>query len=123
MSEALKFAFTKLNNTNYYMWKFKMTLLLQKEKVYDVITGEEPSPSTESWTNKNQQAFAMIGLNIEDDQLIHIRSSKTARAAWESLQKYHEKGSANTKVRLFKGLMAMKLHDDEDMERAHNLYK
>lgn len=116
MSEAMKYTFTKLNNSNYFAWKFKMQLLLAKEKSWKVISDAAPSPVTEEWRNKDQLAYATIGLNVEDDQLVHIRSAKTAVEAWNSLKAYHEKNTTNSKFRLLKSVMAMRLDDGGDME-------
>lgn len=116
MAEAIKFTFTKLNNGNYYSWKWRMQLLLIKEKTWNVISEAKPNPVTDEWRSKNASAYATIGLNVEDDQSNIIRSTKTAKEAWDALNKYHMKSSANSKVRLLKNLMVMQLDEGGDME-------
>jgi len=48
MSVDIKYAITKLNNTNYFVWKFKMQLLLTKEGAWECITADPPNPETEA---------------------------------------------------------------------------
>lgn len=93
-----------------------MQLLLTKEKTWNVIEESAPSPFTDEWRNKDASAYATIGLNFEDDQANIIRSMKTAREAWDALKSYHEKGSANSKVRLLKNIMSMRLEEGGDVE-------
>nr|XP_012216472.1 PREDICTED: uncharacterized protein LOC105668604 [Linepithema humile] len=111
-----KYAITKLNNTNYFVWKFKMQLLLTKEGVWETVIADPPNPETEAWKKKDSLAYATIGLNVEDEQLILIRNTKTAKSAWEALKTYHEKSNANSVVRLIKRLMNMKLEEGADLE-------
>lgn len=61
MTEPMKFTFTKLNNTNYYNWKWKMQLLQTKEKNWKVIDESAPAVMTEEWKNKDASAYATIG--------------------------------------------------------------
>ena len=44
MAEYGRLVMTKLNNANYQTWKFKMELLLTKEKLWDVVTDDPPDP-------------------------------------------------------------------------------
>jgi len=85
MSVDIKYAITKLNNTNYFVWKFKMQLLLTKEGAWECVTADPPNPETEAWRKKDSLAYASIGLNVEDEQLVLIRSTKTAKSAWDNL--------------------------------------
>lgn len=116
MSIDTKYAITKLNNRNYFVWKFKMQLLLTKEGTWENIIAAPPDPITEAWNKKDSIAYATIGLNVKDDQLVLIRSTKTAKSAWEALRTYHEKSNANSLVRLTKRLMNMKLDEGADLE-------
>lgn len=81
-----KVQLAKLNNRNYSNWKFKIELLLIKEKVWDTISKPRPATPDPTWTEKDQTARAIIGLNIEDNQLVHVRNETSAKAAWEKLK-------------------------------------
>jgi len=65
---------------------------------------------------KDSLAYATIELNMEDEQLVLIRSTNNAKSAWNALKMYHEKSNANSLVRLIKRLMNMKLEERSDLE-------
>jgi len=81
-----------------------MQLLLTKESAWECVTADPPNPETEAEKRrkKDSLAYASIGLNVEDEQLVLIRSTKAAKSAWDSLRMYHEKSNANSLVRLIK---------------------
>lgn len=97
-----KVQIVKLNNRNYFNWKYKMQLLLIKEKVWYTISKDKPTTLTEEWTEDDQLAIALIGLNIEDNQLPHVRKTTEAKAAWNALKTMHEKDTLVTKVTLMR---------------------
>lgn len=81
--------FEKLNNTNFTNWKFKIELLLKKENLWkaiattapreppDTVTAAEKAEFQKAraeWCRADEEAFSIIGLLIEDDQIVHIRS-------------------------------------------------
>lgn len=106
----------KLNNNNYSNWKFKMELLLTKEKSWKVIRDRRPvlndagtnAREIDDWDKLDCDARATIGLSIEDDQIIHVRSAKTAKEAWDSLKNYHEKSTLSNKVYLMRTICSMR---------------
>ena len=70
------------------------------------------------WNKSDGKARVRIGLSVEDDQLIHIKSVKTAKQAWTTLKEYHQKATLTSKVLLLKRLCRTVLSDDGNME-AH----
>ena len=110
------FKITKLNNSNYQTWKYKLEMLLLKEGLFDYVGKEKPSTTTSEWDVKDGKAKAIIGLLVEDNQLIHVRKLNTAKQYWEALKSYHEKSSLTNKVFLLKKLCKMRLSQDGDME-------
>lgn len=121
-SVETKYHIERLNNENYFVWKFKLRMLMVKEGTWFCIDLAAPAATEttklEEWSKKDQQGLATIGLNVSDDQLIHIRNAKTSKEAWIALQEYHEKNTANSKVRLMKTIMRLRLEEGGDME-AH----
>jgi len=115
MAEYSRLVMTKLNNANYQTWKFKMELLLTKEKLWNVVTDDPPDPVTDEWSIKAKQAQATIGLLLEDSQLHIIRKETTSKATWTAVQRYHEKSTMSSKVSLLKKICALELRDDGDM--------
>lgn len=117
MAEGTKVLVTKLNNNNYQLWKFKMELLLLKEDQWHVIQNQKPDNVAEAeWKKLDGKARATIGLLIEDNQVTHIRNTKTAKEAWEALKAYHEKATLTSKVFILKKLCRMNLSEDGNVE-------
>lgn len=109
---------TKLNSENYLVWSFKLKLFLTKEGCWDVI--EDPLPLLDQrnaeWKKKYSQAYANIGLLIEDNHLSHIKYAKTAEDAWDILKKYHQQSTLSNKVYLIRKICRIQLSADGNME-------
>lgn len=116
-----KFSITKLNNTNFQVWKCKVELLLIKEDLWHTIGTARPTAPDEKWLKADRQARATIGLLVEDDQLRHIKDINSAKEAWIALQNYHQKASLTNQVFLFKRICSMKLSENGDMESHLNV--
>lgn len=124
MVDNVKTTITKLNNENYFTWKFKMELLLIKDEVWHVISGTPMTLSSDRsnqaavdvWKKSDDKARAMIGLLVEDNQLSHIRSKTTAKQMWETLKEYHEKSTLSNKVILMRQICGAKMEEGGDME-------
>lgn len=109
---------SKLNNTNFFNWKFKLELLLIKEKVWHTISKETPTglALTEKWSEQDETARALIGLNVEDTQLIYIRNAKSAKEAWKNLKEIHENDSVTCIVTLFRQLYSTRMEEGQDLQ-------
>lgn len=136
----------KLNNNNYTTWKYKMELLLIKENLWDEVmkdpdenkirNADDTSDTSDNsdddnstvlsvvssakWIKKDNKARAMIGLMVEDDQLVHIRNEKTALSSWKALQKYHQKHTLSNKVHLIRSICSLKLEENGDVQKHIN---
>src|SRR5580765_4224138 len=110
-----RFSITKLNNTNFQVWKCKVELLLIKEDLWHTISTDRPAIPDERWLKADRQARATVGLLVEDDQLRHIKDTSSAKEAWTALQNYHQKASLTNQVFLFKKICSMKLSENGDM--------
>lgn len=111
-----KVQIVKLVKRNYFNWKYKMQLLLIKEKVWYTFSKAKPTSVTDKWTEDDQSAMASIGLNIEDNQLPHVRKTTEAKAAWNALKTMHEKDTLVTKVTLMREMYETKMNEGEDIE-------
>lgn len=98
-----------------------MQLLLIKEGLWDIVNKVPPTIPDANWLLNDKKATAIIGLLVEDDQLIHIRDVTCARAAWLGLKEYHEKPLLSNKVLLLKRLCRMNLAKGENVEEHINL--
>lgn len=115
-----RFVITKLNNTNFQVWKCKIELLLIKEDLWHTVSEVRPLEPDQRWLKADRQARATIGLLVEDDQLRHIRDTNSAKEAWTALLNYHQKASLTNQVFLFKKICSMKLSENGDMESHLN---
>lgn len=115
---ADKFAITKLTNDNYYVWQYRVEMLLIKEGLWDAIKLEKPEPVTNKWRKMDDEARAYISLLVADNQLNHVRKATTAKDAWNTLKEYHQKSTLSNKVRLMREICGLKLPDNGDAE-AH----
>lgn len=136
-----KAKFEKLNNANYTNWRFKMELLLKRDNLWMVISTEKPvepvgaadvagmveyQNEMKEWIRKDEKAFSIIGLSIEDDQIVHIRNEKTAVGAWNELKQYHEKATLSNKVHLNRQICTTKMDEGgsvlEHINRMQDLF-
>lgn len=123
MDTSAKVQITKLNDENYQVWKYKMELLLIKEDLWTVIVDAAPTTAgTEltAWNKKDGKARAHIGLFIEDNQIIHVKSKTTAKLMWTALEEYHQKSTLSNKVRLLRRLCRMLLPEGGNMHTHLN---
>ncbi|XP_061388193.1 uncharacterized protein LOC133323266 [Musca vetustissima] len=84
--------FPKLSNTNYYVWKFNIELLLLVRELWDVVVA------------------------VEESQKILIKELKAAKAFWDALKKHHEKSNITNKVSLLRQMPSKRLVSGECME-------
>lgn len=119
---SAKVQITKLNDENYQVWKYKVELLLIKEDLWTVIVDTAPTAGTEltGWNRKDGKARAHIGLFIEDNQIIHVKSKTTAKLMWTALEEYHQKSTLSNKVRLLRRLCRMLLPEGGNMHTHLN---
>lgn len=111
----LKVSVEKLNDQNYGIWKFKMRLLLTREKVLSVVSEPKPENADAAWVSKDETAQALIGLALEDSQLIHVMQKTTAKEMWDALKDYHERASLSSKIHVVRKLVSIRMCDGECM--------
>ena len=114
--ELLKTSFAKLNADNYNLWKFKLELILRKEGIWNCVTQEELENPDATWKKQDSDATVIIGLSVEDSQLLLIRKAKSAHEAWETLRSQHEKNTLGSSVKLMRKICSMKYTLDKKME-------
>lgn len=115
----------KLNDSNFYNWKFKMELLLTKEDLWGVIEyidAEIPSRvrALSVWNRNDKKAKALIGLNVEDSQFVYIRNCRTAKETWKALKMVHERDTIVSKVQLYKKISRKRLNQGENLPKYIN---
>jgi gag-polypeptide of LTR copia-type len=96
-----RYGIDKLREGNYPDWKWDCQLLLKEYKVWDVVTGQikrpvkeegQPEPLMENvlaWEEKDEKALAIIGFSVIDEPQRPVRQAKSAKEAWDELEKVH----------------------------------
>lgn len=114
MADA-KVSLDKLNDANYEVWKFKMELLLMKEDLLDIVIKTKPESVTPEWSAKDGKARAMIGLAVEDSQLVHIIRKQSAKEMWDTLKQIHEASSLSTTLHVLRQLCSLRLSEEGNL--------
>lgn len=111
-----KYTIAKLNNDNYFNWKFRMEMLLKEKEVWTTISGEIPSTQSTDWKRMDEKALSTIALTIEDNQIQHVRDCKHAKLAWEALRDFHHKDTAGSRLRILRSIMKLRADESSNME-------
>ena len=87
----------KFNKQKFNFWKFKFKMLLASMDLWDIVNGsDEPPPSNvdpkvlKEYQRHVKNAISIIGLNLTDNQLAHIKSCKGPVKAWKTFCNIHE---------------------------------
>ena len=105
--------------SNYNAWRFRIIRIL-KEK--DLLSAIEDSANTLS-SNKDDQAFTIITLNIKDSQIPYIQDAKTTKEAWTTLKEVHQGIGMNGRMVLMQCLWGLRMYEGEDMAQHLNLFR
>ncbi|CAI5773035.1 Hypothetical predicted protein, partial [Podarcis lilfordi] len=68
-------AFERLNDSNYLLWSERMQAVLQRDRLWQVVSKFPTKPDDED-LDKDQRARATIVLGLEDSQLPYVRESR-----------------------------------------------
>lgn len=91
---------SQLRDDNYGFWNFRMKKMLQRNGVWEAVSGQTPNPITTEWTKYSDKAFDLIVRIVHDSQLYLIENQDTAKDAWNMLKKHHHGKSLSSKVRV-----------------------
>ncbi|CDF37816.1 unnamed protein product [Chondrus crispus] len=86
----------KLTDSNFYVWKQKIQLLLALRDVDQYIVegrvpSEERAEERKKWIRGDSKAKALIGLSLSDEHLEHVRDVDTAHEMWEAIVNVFER--------------------------------
>ncbi|KAH6555907.1 hypothetical protein KP509_1Z109000 [Ceratopteris richardii] len=77
----------KLTGPNYLTWAIRLTLLLKKAVLWDIVSGTVPQhaardPTYANWISKDIQAQSELLMHLGDRQAQLIRRCKTSSEIW-----------------------------------------
>jgi hypothetical protein len=119
-----RYGIEKLRDHTYHTWSFQCRMLLSEKKVWKVVSGEYIRPvyaetiteedgtevalttaqknklqrEIDEWDEKNEEALRIISFTVSDQLQGPIHYGKTAKGAWDELQRVH---ASNDKQRKF----------------------
>lgn len=90
----------KLNQSNYFAWKQKISLLLALKDLDDHLTSERPADESEAiaWDKSDKKAQAIIGLSLSDPILENVRHVDNAASMWKTIQNIFERHTLLNKL-------------------------
>jgi len=100
MAESKIVSVTKLDDTNYHSWKFKVKMLLIREGTWKCVQEPIPDDPDAEWVKQDEKAQSTISLTVSDNQIVHICKCETAKEMWDELQKVHERANLSNKLYL-----------------------
>lgn len=116
----------KLDESNYEVWKIQMRSVLIHGSLWDFVSGKAVKPEKKDAENyaayvaKDEKALASILLSVKSNQLLHVKSCKTSKEAWDKLiAVYQSKGPAR-RVSLFKQLVYLRMPEGGTMQQHLN---
>lgn len=114
----------KLCGDNYSSWSVHMKSLLITLDYWSVIDGTCPITATPeekaAWKVIDSKALATITLCIKPSELIHVKSCKNAKEAWNKLSSTYVGKTPARKVNLFKRLVRFKIQDSIGYQQQIN---
>jgi len=140
-SSQSRYGIAKLTDHNYQNWSFQCRMVLSEYKLWKVVTGQEPYPKTvekyeaelaederltdtarkkiqkevDEWDERDQQALRIIGFTVSDQLLGPVRSSSTAKEAWNELMQIHAPNDKQRKFSLLRRLYRLDMSSNSSL--------
>ncbi|BES99088.1 Hypothetical protein2 [Nesidiocoris tenuis] len=106
------------SGANFSNWQFRLSAILEKEKVLSVLSAHPPIKDEEKeiFSAKDVQARSIIIQGIQDKHLDIIKDCQSAKAMMEALKKVFVRNSSMSKLNLWRKLIALKFDVDGRLE-------
>ncbi|KIJ26304.1 hypothetical protein M422DRAFT_129111, partial [Sphaerobolus stellatus SS14] len=111
-----------LNGSNYAEWVFEIQTVLQRAKVWCIVTGKETEPVGDAaviriekndWLNRVEQAAGIISFSVEKSQHIHIKSHlDNPVKMWTVLKEVHNKQLPITRFNAYDAMLNIRKEED-----------
>jgi transposase InsO family protein len=120
----------KFKGENFNLWKFKMEMVLASMDLWEIVDDSEEAPADDADTKvkkdydrRAKKAMSIIGLNLVDSQLAHIRSCKGPAEAWRTLCNIHETRSLSNILFIRRKFFTSKMQEGDDLLNHINQVK
>ena len=110
-----------LDETNWTLWRDRITRLLKLSGVEEYITGmiKEPmdksSENAKNWSFNDNFAQVIIVNNISLAEMVHVGQCKTAKDIWDNLEAVHETKGHQIIVSIIRNLFHTKADDESNI--------
>ena len=118
-TEIKQYNFPMLTSTNCAHWKFKMEVILKEMDCYNIVNGTEKEPEGRKkadFERRSDKAFRTIILNVADEFLGVISSSKNCTETWQALIKNFERNCLSNQMTLWKQFVYLKYKNGDSMQ-------
>jgi hypothetical protein len=112
----------KFNGENFNLWKFKMEMVLASMDLWEIVDrSAEAAPSNadpkiiKEYQRSAKKAMSIIGINLVDSQLHHIKRGKGPAEAWKTLCNIHETRSLSNILFICRKFFTCKMQEGEDL--------
>ena len=109
----------KLTTENYQTWKFRVQMLLIGKELWEITCGDETLADDANedvrrkFKKRDNQARSIVCLAVSDPLLIYVRTTKTAKEAWDSLSGHFEEKSLSKKIHYRRKLYSTRMRMGE----------
>ena len=118
MAASDKISFPKLKGQyDFKIWKLRTEALLERENTIQSITETTFNPAVD------KKALSTIRLLVEDGPLLQIQYSKTALAAWQTLEDLYSPKGFTSEFLICKEFFSTTLESFNSMEEYINKIK
>jgi len=112
----------KFNGENFNLWKFKMEMVLASMDLWEIVDGYEEGPPSNAdpkiikeYQRCVKKAMSIIGINLVDSQLHHIKRCKGPAEAWKTLCNIHKTRSLSNILFICRKFFMCKMQEGEDL--------
>ena len=106
-------ALIPLNGSNYPTWKIQCRMMLMKEGLWKIVTGEETEPNDEGqrakFAMRRDRALATVVLSVDPSILYIIGNPEDSVVVWKKLANQYENKTWARRLDLRPKLHSMKL--------------
>ena len=111
---ASKCVVEKLTYHNYRMWRTRMELKFEKEKIFRKwFWSNSINKTLSNWKSRDLDARMEVIMHLSDRQVDHVRSLGFVWEMWYHLQQLHQPPNSMTKIFSYWTLMNMEMFEGE----------
>ena len=112
----------KFNGGKFHDWKFKIKMLMASMDLWDIVDkSKEPLPSNadpkilNEYRKRVKKVTSIIGLNVVDNQLTHIKNCKGPADAWKTFCNIHKTKGLSNILFIHHKFLTCKMQKEDDL--------